>query len=130
MLITVHIRRGLHDMWNIDLRLGYFLPSFLVPINSYPPLIAGFLQNCLSQDSYDPHIDELLNTMLVAVNSILQIPLDRMQHKRDSMQWIGLELRLLASRMDDFASSRSKWQHINHTHNSKNDNIPLRIVRL
>ena len=95
-------------------------------------LTTGFLQNCLSKHSYDPRIDELLNIMLVAVNSILQIPLDRMQHKRDSMQEIGWELQLLASRMDDFANhnSRSKYQHINHTHNSEIDIIPLRALRI
>ena len=96
-------------------------------------LIAGSLQNChLSQDSYDPHIDELLNTMLVAVNSILQIPLDHMQHKRDSMREIGMRLQLLASRMHDFADPDfyGKWQHINHTHHSQFDIIPLSALRI
>ena len=88
-------------------------------------LITFFLQNCLSPHSYDPRIDELLNTMLVAVNSILQIPLDRKQHKRDSMEGIGVELNILASLMDDFAHSISKWQGRNHTHNSKFGIIPL-----
>ena len=89
-------------------------------------------QACLPRHSYDPQVDELLNTMLAAVNSILKIPLDRMQHKRDSMPRIGLELHRLAGRMYEFTlvEWRSKWQNINHTHNTKSDIISLRPDRL
>ena len=89
------------DVWSISglwLCLDFFSTE----------LITNFLQKCLSKHSYDTQIDELLNTMLAAVNSILQIPTDRMQHKRDSMQWIGWELRFLASCMDDFAASNPR----------------------
>lgn len=36
------------SMSNIDLRLGHFLPGLLVPLRSYPPIIAGFLLLCVS----------------------------------------------------------------------------------
>ena len=63
-----------------------------------------FFQQCLTQQSYDPHVDMLLNTMLMAVEPILQSPLTCMQRKGDYiLDGIRDQLYWLTDYIDDLA---------------------------
>ena len=63
----------------------------------------AFFQRCLTQHSYAPQVDVLLNTLLMAADRILQSRLTRMQHKEYYMDGIRNQLYWLADYIDDLA---------------------------
>ena len=65
----------------------------------------GFLQRYISQHTYNPKVDALLDTMLGAVDSILQLPPGYIQSRRESTREIGEQLNSLAIYAYDLSQS-------------------------
>ena len=90
---------------------------FLAVSRSLQPLAYHeFLQKCMSQPSYHPRIDVLLNTMLGAADSILRLPPGCIQNRRESTEEIGEQLNWLAIYMYYLSISNpsSKWHCYKH----------------
>ena len=93
---------------------------FLAVSRSLQPLAYHeFLQKCMSQPSYDPRIDVLLNNMVGAVESVLQLPPGCIQNRRGSTQEIGEQLGWLALYMLHLSHSdpKGQWHCSIYAHN-------------